>query len=98
MELDQDLLNLWLQAEHGLSTGQARRLIELMQEGRNMFDRFGESGLFTDGQPEWWNKQWGLDLQTPSASSTPSAEQVVGEFFEAILKHSVVGRPADAAS
>ena len=70
MELDQDLLNLWLQAEQGLSTGQARQLIFALQEARNTDDALREEMQDKEFYAEtpYPREQWGLDLQTPSAS------------------------------
>ena len=65
MELDQDLLNLWLQAKDGLSTGQARQLILLVQDSRDAVKAFDNDGK---EPPLDLGQQWGLDLRTPSAS------------------------------
>ena len=67
MELDQDLLNLWLQAKDGLSTEQTRRLIETLQESRDkaeeLYQELWDKVTWPTALP--MQQQWGLDLQTP---------------------------------
>ncbi len=94
MELDQDLLNLWLQAERGLSTGQARQLIELVQDSRNasMTFSYDTAQALVDEGKEWLfelGEQWGLDLQTPISS----ADEKLGNY-ELVYVGACPGREA----
>ena len=74
MELDQDLLNLWLQAKDGLSTEQTRRLVEAMQLARDKLRSLDSCYVEDEEGTEVCFRadihklgQWGLDLQTPTS-------------------------------